>query len=102
MNRREFLRNAAIIAAGTIAVDQLELLERLAPRRLLFNGADFRTWDTCSRVFTHKMLDDMIKEVYCAPTLALFPLLTPLAEQQRQRAARTAEYNRIWKVRLHT
>lgn len=41
MNRRDFLRNCAIIAGGVIAADQLELLERLAPRRLYFGGADF-------------------------------------------------------------
>src|SRR4051812_47025301 len=106
MNRREFLRNAAIIAGGIVAADQMELLERLAPRRLLFPGADFGTWTTntyaSSRVFTTKMLDDMIKEIYCAPTLLAFPLHTPLIERQRQRAVRTAEYNRIWKVRLHS
>lgn len=45
MNRRDFLRNAAIIAGGFIAADQLELLERLAPRRLYFNGADFGQWE---------------------------------------------------------
>lgn len=39
MNRREWLRNAALLAVGAIAVDQLELLDRLAPRRL-WAGAD--------------------------------------------------------------
>ena len=34
MNRRDFLRRAAVVAAGAIAADQLEILERLAPRRL--------------------------------------------------------------------
>jgi hypothetical protein len=41
VNRRQFLRSAAIVAAGAIAADQLELLERLAPRRLYFAGFDF-------------------------------------------------------------
>lgn len=38
MNRREWLRNATLIAAGAVALDQLEVLERLAPRRLYFAG----------------------------------------------------------------
>lgn len=34
MNRRDFLRRSTLIAAGVVAADQIELLERLAPRRL--------------------------------------------------------------------
>lgn len=34
MNRRDFLRRSALIAVGVVAADQIELLERLAPRRL--------------------------------------------------------------------
>lgn len=41
MNRREWLQKAAVVAAGVVAADQLDLLERLAPRRLYFRGADF-------------------------------------------------------------
>jgi hypothetical protein len=41
MDRRLFLRRAALSAAGAIAADQLELLERLAPRRRFFTGMDF-------------------------------------------------------------
>lgn len=52
MNRRDFLRNAAIIAAGTIAADQLELLERLAPRRLLVPGFGYGQWEN-SRIYTN-------------------------------------------------
>ena len=40
LTRRQFLRNSALIAAGVIAADQLEILDRLAPRRL-WAGADF-------------------------------------------------------------
>lgn len=43
MNRREFLRNCAIITGGAIAADQLELLEQLAPRRL-FPGFGAGQW----------------------------------------------------------
>lgn len=39
MNRREFLRRAALVAAGVVAADQLELLERLAHRKVFALGA---------------------------------------------------------------
>jgi hypothetical protein len=40
MDRRTWLRNAALIAAGAVAADQLDLLERLTWRRRFFPGAD--------------------------------------------------------------
>lgn len=40
MQRREFMRRCALIAAGVVAADQLDILEMSAPRRL-FAGADF-------------------------------------------------------------
>lgn len=38
MNRRDFLRRAALVAAGAVAADQLELLDRLGWVRRLFSG----------------------------------------------------------------
>jgi hypothetical protein len=38
MHRREFLRRSALIAAGVVAADQIDLLEMLAPRRLFALG----------------------------------------------------------------
>lgn len=38
MNRRDFLRRAALVAAGAVAADQLELVERLGWRRRFFPG----------------------------------------------------------------
>lgn len=38
MNRRDFLRRAALVAAGTVAADQVELLDRLGWKRKLFPG----------------------------------------------------------------
>lgn len=38
MNRRQFLRNASLAAAGVVAADQLELIERLGWTRRLFPG----------------------------------------------------------------
>ena len=36
MDRRQFLQRSAILAAGAIAADQLELIERLGWRRTIF------------------------------------------------------------------
>lgn len=41
MDRRSFLRNSALLAAGTIAADQLDLIERLGWKRKFFPGASF-------------------------------------------------------------
>ena len=41
MDRRSFLRRAALVAAGAVAGDQLEVLDRLTHRRRVFPGADF-------------------------------------------------------------
>lgn len=38
MNRRDFLRRSALIAAGAVAADQLELLDRLGWVRRFFPG----------------------------------------------------------------
>jgi hypothetical protein len=38
MDRRRFFRNSAILAAGLVAADQLELLDRLGWERKLFSG----------------------------------------------------------------
>jgi hypothetical protein len=41
MDRRDFLRRASLVAAGLIAADQLELLERLTFKRRLWPGHSF-------------------------------------------------------------
>ena len=41
MNRREWLRGAALISAGVVAADQLDLLDRLGWTRRFFAGANF-------------------------------------------------------------
>lgn len=38
MDRRAFLRNAAVVTAGVVAADQLELVERLGWSRRFFPG----------------------------------------------------------------
>jgi len=40
MNRRDFFRRAAAIAAGVVAADQFEILERLNHRKV-FSGIDW-------------------------------------------------------------
>lgn len=47
MQRREFLRRCALIAAGIVAADQLDVLEMLAPRKF-FLGAEFGHWEQIS------------------------------------------------------
>lgn len=61
MHRREFLRRSALIAAGVVAADQIDLLEMLAPRRLFALGEIPKPWrdhlppDVRAR---HEALDD--------------------------------------------
>lgn len=52
MNRREWLRNATLLAAGVIAADQLELLDRLAPRSL------FAAWGSPPKLWGDGIHDD--------------------------------------------
>jgi hypothetical protein len=40
MNRRDFFKKAAILAAGVVAADQLELLEKLGHSKI-WTGTDF-------------------------------------------------------------
>ncbi len=49
LSRRQFLRYSALVTAGVIAADQLEILDRLAPRSL------FAGWDR-PQIFTLDML----------------------------------------------
>lgn len=58
MNRREWLRRAAIIAGGVIAADQIELIERLTPRRYV-NGARLTLRSIADSIpVTDEMLED--------------------------------------------
>jgi hypothetical protein len=41
LDRRNFLKKAAIVTATVVAADQLDLLERLTHTRKFFPGADF-------------------------------------------------------------
>lgn len=44
MTRKEFLRASALVAAGLIAADQLEILDRLAPRSLFASAKIPEKW----------------------------------------------------------
>ena len=57
MDRRRFLRNAALLAAGVAAVDQLEIMERLAPKRLWAGWTPPQP--RAEIVFSRGVLDDM-------------------------------------------
>lgn len=41
MNRRDFLRRTSAVAAGVVAADQIDLLDRLGWKRRFFPGATF-------------------------------------------------------------
>jgi hypothetical protein len=45
VNRRDFFRRSAVVAAGVVAADQIELLERLFHRRRFFPSADMQFVD---------------------------------------------------------
>lgn len=52
MNRRDWLKNAALLVAAGVAADQLDLLDRLQPRRL------FAAWGTVPTLFGDGIADD--------------------------------------------
>lgn len=70
MNRREFFRRSSLIAAGVIAADQLELLEKLAHSKV-FQGADFAPPIILDPKYgplvTLANLDEATKRVYRSP-----------------------------------
>ena len=75
---REFLRYSALAAAGVIAADQLELLDRLAPRSL-FAGADLTSvkWGGTAHYWDAMSAEPVIRR-------ALDPFrAAELADQQR-------------------
>lgn len=61
MDRRLFLRNSALLAAGTATLDSLEVIDRIAPRKL------FAAWPTMRVLYGDARYDD---------TLAVEALLT--------------------------
>lgn len=70
MDRRRFLRNASLIAAGLIAADQLALIEHLEPRRLLFPG-----WSPPAPKSLREQLADVIYNIS--------PVETPFVSARR-------------------
>jgi hypothetical protein len=89
MDRRAFLRRASLVAAGTVAADQLDILDRLGCVRSLFPG--FGAWpvafnpptptDTLSYIgephhvsiaTTSADLDAMFREAYIPAYVAYF------------------------------
>lgn len=51
MHRRDFLRRASLLAAGVVAADQLDLVERLGWRRRFFSG-----WSPSDGYITYRNL----------------------------------------------
>ena len=65
MDRREWLRNAALIASGIVAADQLEILEKLNWKRKFFNSINlnkggFIVQGDFARLFTPGLRKDFI------------------------------------------
>lgn len=58
LSRREFVRGAALVAAGVIAADQLEILDRIAPRSL-FGG-----WSPESSLFPELPMMRVYSDTY--------------------------------------
>lgn len=88
MNRREFLRRAALIAAGAVAADQLELLDRLGWTRSLFPGVGNGLWSgavSAGEPFSMAMFDRILQEAYCKPMIEAFGPLVPLETPLRSR-----------------
>lgn len=52
LSRREFARNCALLAAGTVTLDQLEVLDRMAPRSL------FAAWPSMPTLYGDGRNDD--------------------------------------------
>lgn len=59
MERRQFLRRCALIAAGVVAADQLDVLEMLAPRRLFAGWSPPQKWGGVGHYWDAKSLADL-------------------------------------------
>lgn len=74
MDRRDFLTRLGLLSAAAVLMDPAELIERLAPRRLLVPGADFAPAELSpfgARVTatTTADLTRLMKEIYGAEVL---------------------------------
>lgn len=89
MNRRDFLRRASMIAAGAVAADQLELLDRLGWVRRFFPGFGSGAvvapyaWNSTTLEWD-KLLRDAYGE---SPMAALINLNTPFVKRLRAPAS---------------
>lgn len=81
MNRREWLQKAAVVAAGVVAADQLDLLERLAPRRLYFRGADFgKPYTTATELLLREEIQKR-KGIWITRTMVEDDIYGPIVEK---------------------
>lgn len=67
MDRREFFRRSALVAAGVVATDQLDILERLFHKRRFFPGWKPVWQPNHGYLITQEMIDD---DVYAGPARA--------------------------------
>ena len=109
MDRRAWLRRAALLAAAGVAGTELELLDRLlSPRRLYVPGADFGGATRCGSlvdgrlVFGEGELRTALKRVYgklfAADNYALWSTQTPFVAQLGKPDAYTIDFKTSWRV----
>lgn len=84
MDRRLFLRRASLIAAGIVAADQLDLLDRLSWSRTMFPSGTIVSAPGAS--ITDADLSALLKGVYEGMRGQIVPMITPLYGSLRQSA----------------
>lgn len=90
MNRRDFLLKSALASTALIVGDEmLELLDRLAPRRLYIEGADFTRPYTAADVLDSRRIADAelraaLTSIYSDFRVQLVPTMTPLLSQMKR------------------
>lgn len=90
MNRRDFLRRSSLIAAGVVAADQLEILERVGRRVFPGFGAGVRT---LSPGITSAQWDAVLRENYGRPCIeAMLSVESPFKAKLEGRKLRGAVY----------
>ena len=86
MDRRQWLRNAALIASGAVAADQIDLLEQLGgwARRFFPSAAVTPAPLAESLIVTNAELNALLKKVYTDWRHSRMPVITPLYDVMRK------------------
>lgn len=86
MNRRDFFRRSALVAAGAVAADQLELLDRLGRVRTMFAGWSAPVDGGGGITVTNAQWDALLRETYVSEGLVsaintVWPLRSPFGSR---------------------